>query len=109
VSVALAGPRARDEIMRRIGAALGDQPRPGPVPRDYRRTGRPGDVVELFAERAAEYRATVRRVPHDRLPVEIAEALRSRGAHRIAMPLSFLRTGCRRSTSSSGGTATTRP
>jgi L-lactate dehydrogenase complex protein LldG len=72
--------------MRRIGAALGDHPRPGPVPCDDRRTGRPGDVVELFAERAAEYRATVRRVPHDRLPVEIAEALRSRGAHRIAMP-----------------------
>ena len=81
------GPRPRDEIMRRIGAALADRPQPGPVARDYRRTGRPGDdVVELLAERAAEYKATVRRVPSDRLAVELAEALRSRGARRIAVP-----------------------
>ena len=87
MSATRAGPRARDEIMRRVGAALADRPRPGPVPRDYRRTGRPGDdVVELFAERAAEYKADVRRVAPDRLPAEIAEALRSRGARRVTVP-----------------------
>ena len=87
VSATRAGPRARDEIMRRVGAALADRPRPGPVPRDYRRTGPLGDdVVELFAERVAEYRADVRRVAPDRLPAEIAEALRSRGARRVTVP-----------------------
>lgn len=87
VSATRAGPRARDEIMRRVGAALADRPRPGPVPRDYRRTGPPGDdVVELFAERVAEYKADVRRVAPDRLPAEIAEALRSRGARRVMVP-----------------------
>jgi L-lactate dehydrogenase complex protein LldG len=72
--------------MRRVGAALADRPQPGPVPRDYRRTGLPGDVLELFADRAAEYQADVRRVSPDRLPVEIAGGLRSRGARRIAVP-----------------------
>jgi L-lactate dehydrogenase complex protein LldG len=43
-------------------------------------------VVELFAERAAEYKADIRRVTPDRLPVEIAGALRSRGARRVAVP-----------------------
>jgi L-lactate dehydrogenase complex protein LldG len=87
VSATRVGPRARDEIMRRVGAALADRPPPVPVPRDYRRTGRPGDdVVELFAERAAEYKADVRRVAPDRLPAEIAKALRSRGARRVTVP-----------------------
>jgi L-lactate dehydrogenase complex protein LldG len=80
------GPRARDEIMRRAGAALADRPQPDSIPRDYRRTGSPGDVIELFAERAAEYEASVRRVTPDELPAAIAGALRQRGARRIAVP-----------------------
>ena len=80
------GPRARDEILRRAGAALADRPQPGSIPRDYRQTGLPGDVLELFCERAAEYKADVRRVTSDQLPIELAEALRSRGAGRIAVP-----------------------
>jgi L-lactate dehydrogenase complex protein LldG len=43
-------------------------------------------VVELFAERAAEYQTEVRRVSPDRLSVELAGALHSRGARRIAVP-----------------------
>ena len=43
-------------------------------------------MVELFAERAAEYKADLRRVAPDRLPAEIAEALRSRGARRVTVP-----------------------
>jgi L-lactate dehydrogenase complex protein LldG len=78
----LRGPRARDEILRRIGAALADRPQPGPIPRDYRRTGLPGDVIEL----SAEYEASVRRITPDRLAAAVAEALRLRGARRIAVP-----------------------
>lgn len=80
------GPRARDEIMRRVGAALADRPQPGPTSRDYRRTGLPGDVIELFTERAAEYEASVRRITPDELPAAIAGALGQRGARRIAVP-----------------------
>ena len=43
-------------------------------------------MVELFAERVAEYKADVRRVAPDRLPAEIAKALRSRGARRVTVP-----------------------
>ena len=80
------GPRARDEILRRAGAALADQPQPGSTPRDYRRTGLPGDVIELFCERAAEYEARVRRITPHELPAAIADALRQRDARRIALP-----------------------
>jgi L-lactate dehydrogenase complex protein LldG len=72
--------------MRRAGAALADRPQPGSIPRDYRRTGLPGDMIELFAERAAEYEARVRRITPDELPAAIAEALRQRDARRIAVP-----------------------
>ena len=85
-SATRAGPRPDGFSMRRVGAALVDRLGPG-GPRDYRRTGPLGDdVVELFAERVAEYKADVRRVAPDRLPAEIAEALRSRGARRVTVP-----------------------
>src|SRR4051794_10203357 len=71
---------ARREILRRIGAALADRPAPAPVARDYRRAARPGtDVVELFAENAADYKATVRRVTEAELPGAVAAAIRERG------------------------------
>jgi L-lactate dehydrogenase complex protein LldG len=79
-------PRAREEILRRVGAALADRPQPGPVPRHYRRTGHSGDVVELFADRAAQYKATVQRTTPAELPFAIARALAERGAHRLAVP-----------------------
>ena len=85
--IPMRGPRARDEIMRRVSAALADRPQPGSIPRDYRRSGLPGDVIELFTERAAEYKADVRRITLDELPAAIAGALRQRGAHRIAVPV----------------------
>ncbi|HEY3003977.1 MAG TPA: lactate utilization protein C [Kribbellaceae bacterium] len=70
---------ARDEILGRIRAALADVP-PGspddePVPRDYRRAHHDAGVVDLFAERVADYRATVRRVAATDLPVALAEEL----------------------------------
>jgi L-lactate dehydrogenase complex protein LldG len=81
--------RARDEILRRIGAALADRPDPDPVPRGYRRAGEPtgpGDLVERFARTVAEYKATVRRVPPAALPAAIAAAIEERGARHLAVP-----------------------
>ena len=61
---------ARDEILGRIRAALTDvrgTPDDEPVPRDYRRSHHTDDLPGLFAERVADYRATVHRIPADRL------------------------------------------
>ncbi len=58
---------ARVEILDRIAAALGPDPDPVEVPREYLRAGSgpaAGDpaLVERFAERVSEYSATVHRV-----------------------------------------------
>jgi L-lactate dehydrogenase complex protein LldG len=57
------GGDAREDILRRIRAAVAGA-RAADVPRDYRTEDARGrdEIVELFAERAAEYRATVHRV-----------------------------------------------
>lgn len=70
-------------------AALGTTPVPE-VPREYRGAGAgsaPGaaDVVARFCERAAEYRATVRRVGADGLDDAVGEACHAHGAHRLAV------------------------
>lgn len=54
---------AREEILGRI-RAIEREPVPTP-PRSYRRNGTRSDVVELFCERVAEYRAEVHRVRED--------------------------------------------
>jgi L-lactate dehydrogenase complex protein LldG len=77
---------AREDVLRRVREALGDRAAPPAVPRGYLRSLGDLDVVELFAERAADYRATVARVSVAELPGAIAEALRERGAHRIVVP-----------------------
>jgi L-lactate dehydrogenase complex protein LldG len=82
---------ARDEILARIGAALGPAPAVPDVPRDYHRAGSgaaAGDraVVDRFCDRAAEYRATVRRVPAGELEDAVVDACRERGARRLAVP-----------------------
>src|SRR5205823_9125188 len=76
----------RDEFLARVREALRDRPTPPPVPRDYRRSLAGTDVVELFAERAADYQATVTRVPLDGLAPAIGDALRERGARRVVVP-----------------------
>jgi L-lactate dehydrogenase complex protein LldG len=81
---------AREEILDRIRAAMGPH---GPgrastpaqvdaayaaLPRGYRRAHHEAagtDIVALFAERAADYRAVVERVPEAGLPAAIARAL----------------------------------
>lgn len=80
----------RDEVLGRVRAALrdvppGEQPADVVVRRDYRRTlGRPAaEIVDLFAERVADYQAFVRRVRAADLAAAVAPALAGR---RIAVP-----------------------
>ena len=74
----------KDEILARINEALVDRPRPATPPRDYHRALDPGtDVVELFAERAADYRATIHRTDAAGLNAAIAAAA---GGRRLVVP-----------------------
>jgi L-lactate dehydrogenase complex protein LldG len=78
---------ARDEMLGRIRTALGAGGVVPEVPRDYRQAGADGgDVVGRFCERAAEYRATVRRVPAGELEAAVAATCAERGAARLAVP-----------------------
>jgi L-lactate dehydrogenase complex protein LldG len=86
------GGGSREEILGRIraanaraGAAAAGQlevdARYAALPRDYLRAhhdSRQHDTVALFAERAADYRAVVERVPADGIPAAVATALAGR-------------------------------
>jgi L-lactate dehydrogenase complex protein LldG len=83
---------AREDVLGRIRSALRDVP-PGetagdhPVPRDYRRSREhPEGDVARFAERVADYRATVERVPSGGVAAAVAAALRRVGATRVGVP-----------------------
>ncbi|MFJ2865586.1 lactate utilization protein C [Kitasatospora sp. NPDC087314] len=87
---------SRDAILGRIRTSLADVPadeKPDsvPVPRNYRRShAEPGqDTAAMFAERVADYRATVTRTDQAGLPGAIAVALTRRGALRLALPDGF--------------------
>jgi L-lactate dehydrogenase complex protein LldG len=74
----------KTEILGRIRRALADRPQPAPVLRDYQQTLPAGtDILALFVERAADYRATVTQVPTADLPAAIARA--AAGRH-LAVP-----------------------
>jgi L-lactate dehydrogenase complex protein LldG len=82
---------ARAEIMARITAALGPALEAPDVPRAYHRAGSgaaAGEeaVVARFCERAAEYRATVRRVAAGGLEDAVVGACREHGVRRLAVP-----------------------
>lgn len=78
---------ARREILARIREGLRAPVPDGDVPRDYRRTLPAGvDVVERFAERAADYRATVVLTTPAGLPGVIAAALRGRVVRTLVTP-----------------------
>lgn len=84
---------AKEEILRRIHRATRDVPkeeRPEDVSieRGYRKEDDAPreEIIERFAERVAEYEATVRRVNEVDLPNAIAEACRSRNVRRLAVP-----------------------
>lgn len=92
---------AREQMLTRIRAALRDAERDdtsppderrstavGPVPPDQRRPLRsPEELVERFAERVADYRATVRRCGADAVRETIAGALAELdGIEAVAVP-----------------------
>jgi L-lactate dehydrogenase complex protein LldG len=82
---------AREEVLSRVRAALGPEIAVPDVPRAYNVAGSGAqagdeDVVARFCERAAEYRAAVRRVDPAGLEDAIADACREHGARRIAVP-----------------------
>ena len=74
---------ARDEVLGRIRAALGPDPPVPDVPRAYRQAGRAAGDVELFCERAAEYRARVVQASAGGLAETLAEVCRARGTARL--------------------------
>ena len=79
---------ARAVVLARVRAALADAPAAQPVPRDYRRTGNLGrdEVLDLFAERTAEYRATVHRVTSAQAGPTIDAALAADGVTSVVVP-----------------------
>jgi len=75
---------ARDEILGRVRAALADAP-DAPVATVPRRTTDPGvDVVALFCERVAAYRAVVERCTASQVDASVRAALPERA--RVAVP-----------------------
>ncbi len=76
---------AREEILGRVRSALeGADTSPVHVPRGYRSRPERSDLVGLFAERVADYRAVVERCALDEVPDRIAAALT--GAARVLVP-----------------------
>ncbi|MFG3043013.1 lactate utilization protein C [Streptomyces sp. NPDC048330] len=84
----------RSAVLARVRAALSDVPsdeKPDdvPVPRTYRRTAAPGDVVGLFAARVADYRASVVCCAPKDVAETVAGLLERRGARRVVVPDGF--------------------
>ncbi|MCM1966283.1 lactate utilization protein C [Streptomyces sp. G1] len=84
----------RDTVLARITEALRDVPptetaEDTPVPRRHRTSHAEGDVATLFAERVADYRATVTRTAPDGAAAVIADVLHARGATRVVLPAGF--------------------
>jgi L-lactate dehydrogenase complex protein LldG len=73
---------ARDEVLGRVRAALGAVVVEPEIPRRYGHD-LPGDVVDVFCERAADYLATVTRVTPDGLDEAIAAACAARGSTKV--------------------------
>jgi L-lactate dehydrogenase complex protein LldG len=78
---------ARTAILARIRASLADRPAGVDVPRAYEVALAPGiDIVERFAERVDDYRATVTRTTAGGLAEVVAATLDGHGARRIVAP-----------------------
>ncbi len=92
---------AREEILGRIRAAIGNEPpgvRPADAvptpaqsaaPRAYLRSHAGPEVTELFAERVADYRAVVGRVAAADVPAAIASAAADLGLAAIVVAPGF--------------------
>ncbi|GAA2783774.1 LUD domain-containing protein [Kitasatospora paracochleata] len=84
----------RDTILGRARAALGDvppaeRPEEAPIPRGYRRSHADVPLVELFAERVADYRATVTVAPEHQAARTVGRLLADRGLTRAVVPDGF--------------------
>lgn len=79
---------AREQILARVRAALADVGEVPPAPAAPRRTPVP-DVVGHFAERVADYRATVVRSTPGRLAADVAAALPDGATAVVPAGLSF--------------------
>lgn len=80
---------AREAVLGRVRDALGDaRGAEVHVPRDYRRRDEAARdaIVDRFADRVSEYRATVFRAGSGELAATIGGACRERGAKRLAVP-----------------------
>jgi len=84
---------AKETILWRVRRATrdvpeGERPQDVPVERGYRDRDDAGreEIVGRFAERVAEYKATVHRVQEDELPGAIEGILRERGVGRLVVP-----------------------
>ena len=84
---------AKETILWRVRRATrdvpeGESPEDVPVERGYRDRDDAGreEIVGRFAERVAEYKATVHRVKEDELLDAIEKILRERGVERLVVP-----------------------
>lgn len=82
---------SREKMLASVRAALGSAPAVPDVPRAYLQAGAQGvtgesGAVDLFCERVADYRATVKRVTGDELTDALRFACDQRGALRLAVP-----------------------
>ncbi len=82
---------AKDEVLARVRSALADVPANGieqdaPIGWQYGQPVEVGDVVEVFAERVADYKAGVERCASDEVPAAIARALQQAGVTSVVVP-----------------------
>ena len=82
---------ARGEVLARIRSALGPDPTPLPVPRDYRRAGEhapgAGELLDLLADRLLDYKAGVHRCAAGEIPATVRAVLdRVAPAGRLVVP-----------------------
>jgi L-lactate dehydrogenase complex protein LldG len=83
----------RDDILRRVRAALHDvptdeQPADVPVTRTYRQTDPSprAEIVEQFIEYTLDYKATVYHIREDELRDRITQSCAGRGVQRLVVP-----------------------
>jgi L-lactate dehydrogenase complex protein LldG len=74
---------AREDVLSRIRSAVAGSAPAETVVRNYRVDYDDGDVIERFAERVADYKATVRRVSRDELAAAVAAEV---GDKRVGIP-----------------------
>src|SRR5262249_28641045 len=79
------GSAAKADVLAAIRAALRPPPPPPGIPRAYRTAGTLRPDVDLFAERVAEYRATVHRIDEAELPATLTALARG----RVGIPPGF--------------------